>query len=388
MNAAAILPVGSFLRHAEEEYRSGHLFEDVGEVFRPHQRMGHAVPSFRAAQFRGHGLTQRDRAGIVQRDGETVGEGRFRLAAMGGGGAVRHLQDRLANGGAALGRKGADRAAQQGRVGDDVVGGAGIHPRDGDDARLGGGETARDHGLQRSDDGGGGGHRVARVVRHGGVAAAPFHQDVELVGRRHHGTGLARHHAVRRVGHDVQGEGGIGQRVEQPVFDHEARAVKALLARLKHEAHLARQVALPRRQDARRARQHGGVRVVAAGMHPSRNGGRERKTRFLLHGQCVHVAAQQNRTARLAAFQRRHRARRRGALPPFQRQVGQFLAHLGESERRFQPKFGFGVNGAAEGGDAGFDLPCGVEHGLGEHGGILTAPAASFQRLSAGGNSL
>ena len=73
------------------------------------------------------------------------------------------------------------------------------------------------------------------------MTAAADDPDLEHVGRREQGAGAAADAAVRRVGHDVEREGGVGQRIEQPVVDHEAGAVIALLARLKHEAHLARE---------------------------------------------------------------------------------------------------------------------------------------------------
>ena len=76
---------------------------------------------------------------------------------------------------------------------------------------------------------------------------------------------------VRGVGHDVQREGGVGQRVEQPVVEHEAGAVEALLARLEHEAHFAGQLVGARGEHPGGAGEHGRVGVVAAGVHPARH---------------------------------------------------------------------------------------------------------------------
>ena len=48
-----------------------------------------------------------------------------------------------------------------------------------------------------------------------------------------------------------------------------ASAVLAFFARLKHEANRAMQLSLVTREDARRAREHGGMRVMTARMHPA-----------------------------------------------------------------------------------------------------------------------
>ena len=64
------------------------------------------------------------------------------------------------------------------------------------------------------------------------------------VGRGHDRPGLAGEHAGLDVGNDVHGEAGIGLRrgLDQPVLDHEARAVIALLAGLEHELHRAGEI--------------------------------------------------------------------------------------------------------------------------------------------------
>ena len=135
----------------------------------------------------------------------------------------------------------------------------------------------------------------------------------------------------------MEREGGFGPGVEQAVLDHMARAVEALFARLEHEAHLPCHIFVPPRQYARRACEHRGVRVVSAGMHATGNGGGEFESGVLIHGQRVHVAAQQHRATRPAPLEDCHGAGSRCPLAPGQWQVGQFGAHLGQRERGFQP---------------------------------------------------
>jgi len=69
------------------------------------------------------------------------------------------------------------------------------------------------------------------------MAALALDGNGKLVSRRHQRTGPAGQHAEGCIGHDVQREGRIGQRIDQPVFEHEARTVMALFARLEHEIH-------------------------------------------------------------------------------------------------------------------------------------------------------
>ena len=86
------------------------------------------------------------------------------------------------------------------------------------------------------------------------VPAPPFDDDLQLVGGGEQRAGAADQHAVLVVGHDVQGEGGVGERVQQAVVEHEARAVEAFLAGLEHEAHFAGQLVPPPGEQTRRAR--------------------------------------------------------------------------------------------------------------------------------------
>ncbi len=68
----------------------------------------------------------------------------------------------------------------------------------------------------------------------------------------------------------------------------------ALLAGLEHQQHVAAELVAPVEQQARRAEQHGHVRVVAAGVHRVAGLRRELEPGVLVEGQAVHVAAQQD----------------------------------------------------------------------------------------------
>ena len=150
-----------------------------------------------------------------------------------------------------------------------------------------------------------------------------------LVGRGQQRAGPAGEDAARHVGRDVQGEGGVGQRIEQAVLEHEPRAVPALLAGLEHEHHRAGQPVAPLAERARGAGQHGDVGVVAAGVHGPFVLRGERQAGVLGQRQGVHVAAQQHGAAVGRAAQDGHQAAGRGALADLQRQAGQRRLHLG-----------------------------------------------------------
>src|SRR3974390_1294658 len=80
---------------------------------------------------------------------------------------------------------------------------------------------------------------------------------------------LARDRTGTEIGIDVQRERGVGPWIfiQQPVFDHEFRAVMAFFARLKHEFHGARQLVAMAMEKMHGLDEHGGVGIVAAGVH-------------------------------------------------------------------------------------------------------------------------
>ena len=81
----------------------------------------------------------------------------------------------------------------------------------------------------------------------------PSSDDLQHVGGGKQRSDPAADCAVRSVGHDVERERCVGQRIEQPVVDHVSGAVIALFPRLKHKAHLAGQrLGASRRASARR----------------------------------------------------------------------------------------------------------------------------------------
>src|SRR3546814_3803881 len=92
----------------------------------------------------------------------------------------------------------------------------------------------------------------------------PYTTLFRSVGGSEQRSGAAGEDTVRRVGHDVERKGRVGQRVDDPVLEHEARAVMAFLARLEHEHHSAGQTVAGGAEQLRRADEHRDMRVVPA----------------------------------------------------------------------------------------------------------------------------
>jgi hypothetical protein len=129
------------------------------------------------------------------------------------------------------------------------------------------------------------------------MGAAPVHHDLDMVGRGHDAArphGEAAHLQPRQIVHAVDladGEAG-----EQPVVDHRLGAGPALLRRLEDE-HGGAGEGAGLGEVARGAEQHGGVAVMAAGVHLA---GRLRGiggAGLFQNGQRVHVGAQADERA-------------------------------------------------------------------------------------------
>ena len=105
-----------------------------------------------------------------------------------------------------------------------------------------------------------------------------------------------------RANAPVTGDGvpsASGGHVEQALVEHEAGAVVALLAGLEHEQHPAGELAGAVGEQPGGADEHRRVGVVPAGVHRVVDARREVEPGVLVQRQGVHVAAQQDRRARL-----------------------------------------------------------------------------------------
>ena len=103
---------------------------------------------------------------------------------------------------------------------------------------------------------------------------------------------------MRQCRPDMQGEGGVGQRVaEQSLFHHDPGAVMPLLSRLEHEQDAAGDFFPPGAENPGCAGQHRRMAVMPAGMHLARLAAGEVEAGRLLDRKRVHVSAQPVRFA-------------------------------------------------------------------------------------------
>ncbi len=135
-------------------------------------------------------------------------------------------------------------------------------------------------------------------VGSGAVAARAQHSDDKAVGGTEHDARLGDELAMRfKGGEHVHTVGSICAttgRVQDAFLDHVTCAVEALFAGLEHEDDVARQLVAALGQQGGGAGQHGGVQVMATGVHGSIHAGGVVHAGGLLHRKSVHVGTQQH----------------------------------------------------------------------------------------------
>ena len=197
-------------------------------------------------------------------------------------------------------------------------------------------------------------HRVARVVRHRGMAAAALDDDLQHVGRgQQRARRGCRSSPCGALGMMCSAKAASGSGSSSPSSSMKRAPWIAFLARLEHEAHFAGSSSARAGEHARGAGEHRGVRVVAAGVHPPGDGRGERQARS---PPCIGSASMSPRSSTLRpalpALSTATAPVHDGALAPFERQVGELGADLGQGLGRFEPELGLGMDGAAQRGDA------------------------------------
>ena len=237
-----------------------------------------------------------------------------------------------------------DGAGHLDRLGHDVRAGSAVDGADGDNqGRVGEPGLSAHDGLKARDDQGRRRDRVHRIPWHAAVSLFPEDGDLRGVAARR-----GRAHAIRdfaqRPGHDVHGKDSVGFRfLEQTFLEHEFRSpalaagwsnqARTLLRGLENKHHRAGQVVLQTRQHLRGCHEHGGMRVVPAGVHDrdllseivGRFSGGEGQPLWLLNGKRIHVGAQGDGATRFSALQNADDAGPRHAGANFQIEAAQVI---------------------------------------------------------------
>ncbi|MDT4798574.1 hypothetical protein FQZ97_312070 [compost metagenome] len=184
-----------------------------------------------------------------------------------------------------------------------------------------------------------------------------------------------------QAGHVVHAvQGFAGESLQQAIGEHGLGAALAFLGRLEDQVEGALEIA-GGRQVARRAQQHGGMAIVAAGVHAPGVATAVGDARGFDDGQGIHVGAQAQGAAGIAIAQHADHA---GAadtavdfIAPFIQQTG----HQGGGALFFETEFRVGVDVLAQGLQVGGDV---VEPGLdmGVTGHCCCSPRWGVGRLS------
>ena len=198
---------------------------------------------------------------------------------------------------------GADGTLHLHKIRDHVKGGTAVDGANSKYARLARGDFAGLQLLQGNVDVAHGVDGVHALVGTGAVAAAALDADGEGVARSGQRALERQQRTAGQLRVDVDGKGGVHLGVFQHAFLHHLQsALAGFLTGLEHQLDGALQPVLVFLEDLGRAQQHGRVQVMPAAVRHARHLGRKFQPAFLLHGQCVHVGAQQNGLARLAKF--------------------------------------------------------------------------------------
>ena len=176
------------------------------------------------------------------------------------------------------------------------------------------------------------------------MAADADDVDVEERARGGHRARRRAETPYRHAGSVMHPEQPItGELLEQTIFDHGAGTADAFLRRLEDEDHLAKKMSRGR-QVFRRAEQHDGMPVVAAGMHAAFVGRAVRECIRLHDGQRVHVRAQTDRGGLVTDPQHADNAGLAYAPMHFDAEFLQFLRHEVSSAPLLEAEFRMGVN--------------------------------------------
>ena len=194
-------------------------------------------------------------------------------------------------------------------MGNDVIGYARLESAHGDHRHVQRRHIARHNGLQPHDDGCTCDHWISAEVGHGAVAALAFDVHHDVFARRH-GRALAQQQlALAKARHVVHGKNRIARKaLKQAVFHHLARTAQAFFGRLKNQVQGSVK-ACAVGQVFGRSQQHGGVAVVAAGVHQAGVAAGIGQAGRLVDRQRVHVGAQAQPARTRAALELPHHAR-------------------------------------------------------------------------------
>ena len=336
---------------ADQEIAAGNFLQEEAEVFCAHRRF--EVVHIGSADHLGQLLARETGFGIMVDRWRVIAlEAEFaaHLKRLGGrfGDLLHAALDQIKH----LEREGAHRALDFAGIGHHVGGLAGVDHRDRNNAGIDRALVAGDDGLEGLHHLAGRRDRIDAVMRHRRMGALAAQGDLELVARGKHRAAAQRELTCGHAGPVVGAEDGLHRELlEQPVLDHLAGTAAAFFGRLEDQVDGAVEIAVLGQMLGRR-QQHGGVAVMAAGVHLARMDAGMGELVVLGHRQGVDVGTQAHRALAGAVLDDPDDAGL--AQPPVYRNapVGQLLGNQLRGAVLLETQLGMGVNVTPEGGDA------------------------------------
>lgn len=280
--------VGEF--NAEAHHATGDLDEVVGEIFRAHAGKALGDDVGWTEEPLSNACAMGSEAGIIDHAIELALERRNDFAAENLGDSLTDADEALAG----LERNGrverADGTAEYGGIGDDIGAMAADDLADGDDGGPPLIGLARYDLVDRGDQMGRHGDRVDGEMGPGSVASSPAHLDGKILAAGSLWAGHDGDLACGQGGIDVEGQDGLDA-FHRAGGDHVECAMAGFLGGLK-DGPPADGQARGKMQVPRRAKDDGGVGIVAAGVHDAGSGGTIGGLIFLRDGKGVDIGTQ------------------------------------------------------------------------------------------------
>ena len=221
-------------------------------------------------------------------------------------------------------------------------------------------------------------------MRPRGVPAAALDFDGEAVGRRHHRAGPEAELSDRQAGIIVHAVDFLdAEALHQPVLDHGLAAGTPLLRRLEDHDRRAGKIARLG-EIARRAEQHGGMAIVAAGVHLAGHRRLIWEIVRLLDRQRIHVGAQSDDSAAIVPLAAADHPDHAGAADAGHHLVAaealELLGHGSRGAMHVVQQLRMGVDVVPPGGDLAMQVGDAVDdrHRISSsHGGVEPEPRSS-----------
>ena len=233
-----------------------------------------------------------------------------------------------------------------------VAAGHGTHRQHGG---VHGVDAAGHHRLQRGDEIPRAGDGVVGGVGRGAVAALAVYGDVEQIHRAGEVPLIELHptHRVVAGGADVLAEDGVHMGVLHDARRHQrpCAAGHGVLTGLEDKLHRTGEAVTHMAQRLGRPQQHGGVQIVAAGMHHTLGLAGKGYARLLVDGQGVDIGAERHALAgALAAVEQAHHGGGQGLLDLVHAHLLQLPPDEGAGAHLLHPQLRVGVDVPPDGG--------------------------------------